>query len=172
MESQRTQLAYIGLGANLGDASATIELAISALAAITLTQLRTRSALFRTAPLGYTAQPDFINAVAGVATTLAPIPLLDALLDIERQFGRQRSFANAPRTLDLDLLLYGNERIATSRLTVPHPRLHERAFVLVPLADVAPMLEIPGLGRVSELLATLSAPGAAQRVERLERLGP
>ena len=166
------QLAYIALGANLGDASATIELALAALAGITHCQLRTRSALFRTAPLGYAAQPDFINAVAEIATTVAPVPLLDALQEIERQFGRQRSFANAPRTLDLDLLLYGNERIATSRLTVPHPRLHERAFVLVPLADIAPMLEIPGLGRVSELLATLMATGAVQRVERLDRLEP
>jgi 2-amino-4-hydroxy-6-hydroxymethyldihydropteridine diphosphokinase len=124
-----------------------------------------RSSLYRTAPVGYADQPEFINAVAEVETSLKPRELMAALLSLERLHGRRRSFPNAPRTLDLDLLLYENLSLSEPGLTVPHPRLPERAFVLVPLAEIAPELEIPGHGRVRELAQRLSHEG-------IERLAP
>ena len=138
--------AFIGLGANLGDPGEQLRGALAALDAIPGTRLTRASSLWRTAPVGHTAQPDFVNAVAEVETTRAPRALLDALLAIERGAGRSRGERNAARTLDLDLLLYGDERIDEPDLVVPHPRLAERAFVLEPLAALAPALLHPGLG--------------------------
>ncbi len=145
--------AYIGIGANLGDAPTQVRAAMAAIGALPDTKLASASSLYRTAPVGYADQPDFINAVAAVDTTLAPHALLAALQDIEQRFGRQRSFKDAPRTLDLDVLLYDDRHIDDTVLNVPHPRMHERAFVLAPLAEIAPGCEIPGHGSVAALLA-------------------
>lgn len=144
--------AYVALGANLGEPRATIAQALVALSDIAATAVVARSSLYQTAPVGLKHQPDFINAVAAVDTTLTPLALLDALFELEARFGRSRSLPNAPRTLDLDLLLHGDERMDEARLTLPHARMHERAFVLAPLAEIAPNCEIPGHGTVTELL--------------------
>ncbi len=151
----REAIAHIGLGSNLGNPEAQVLAAFDEIAATPGIELERRSSLYRTAPIGYDNQPDFINAVARVRTTLAPQALLDQLLSIERMHGRIREVLNAPRTLDLDLLMFGTEIINEPGLQLPHPRLHERAFVLVPLAEIAPALEIPGHGRVRELLAPM-----------------
>jgi 2-amino-4-hydroxy-6-hydroxymethyldihydropteridine diphosphokinase len=145
-------LAYIGLGANLGDARAALEAALQAIAALPGTRLLRRSSLYRSAPIE-SSGPDYLNAVAELRTGLAPLELLHALQDIERNHGRERPYRNAPRTLDLDLLLHGDLTLDTPELTLPHPRLHLRAFVLLPLAELAPQLQIPGQGTVSDLLA-------------------
>ena len=129
--------AFVGLGANLGDARATVEAALHALADLPLTRLLGRSRLYRSAPHA-ACGPDFINAVAQLETGLTAPALLDALQVLETAAGRQRPYRNAPRTLDLDQLLYGDACLASPRLTVPHPRLYERAFVLLPLAELAP----------------------------------
>jgi len=129
--------------------------ALAALAELPGTRLLAASSLYRSAPMGVIAQPDFINAVAAAETTLAARALLEALLAAERRFGRRRDFPGAPRTLDLDLLLYGDRVIAEPGLVVPHPRMHERAFVLAPLAEIAPDIAIPGKGRAGTLLAKL-----------------
>jgi 2-amino-4-hydroxy-6-hydroxymethyldihydropteridine diphosphokinase len=129
--------AYVGLGANLGDAMATLRHALAALAQLPDTTVGAASSLYRTAPVGAQG-PDFINAVAALSTRLTAPMLLDALQQLEQAAGRERPYPNAPRTLDLDLLLYGDACIASPRLRVPHPRMHERAFVLVPLAEIAP----------------------------------
>ena len=129
---------------------------ISALAALPATRLVAQSPLYRSAPVGYAGQPDFINAVAAVDTALSPRELLDALLAIEGRHGRVRDFPNAPRTLDLDVLLYGERELHEPGLTVPHPRMHERAFVLVPLCELMPDARHPRLGKsYRELLAGL-----------------
>ena len=154
--------AYVGLGANLGDATATIDAALRALDALPGSSVLRHSARYRTPAWGRTDQPDFINAVAAVRTTLAPQALLDGLLAIERRFGRERAATDArwgPRVLDLDLLLHGDAVLDTPGLTLPHPRLHERAFVLVPLAEIAPALLVPGAGRVDALCAAVDATG-------------
>jgi 2-amino-4-hydroxy-6-hydroxymethyldihydropteridine diphosphokinase len=161
-----TTRAYVALGANLGDPAATVRAACAALARIAGARLVAASSLYRTAPVGLRDQPDFINAVAAldVDSTVLPAPtFLAALFAIEVEFGRVRTVRNAPRTLDLDLLLYGDARNDDPALTLPHPRLAERAFVLAPLAEIAPQLEIAGLGHVADLLAGV----AAQRIERL-----
>lgn len=137
--------AYVGIGANLGAARETVAQAIAALDTLPGTRLSAQSALFRTAPIDADGD-DYVNAVAQLDTTLDAHALLRQLLALETQFGRQRSYLNAPRTLDLDLLLYGDERIATPELTVPHPRLTVRAFVLIPLLQIDPFIEIPGQG--------------------------
>jgi 2-amino-4-hydroxy-6-hydroxymethyldihydropteridine diphosphokinase len=129
--------AYVAIGANLGDAQQTVLQAFDALALLPSTQLITRSKIYRTAPheaLG----PDFFNAVARIETGLTAPDLLDALQALENQAGRLRPYVNAPRTLDLDLLFYGEAHVQSPRLTLPHPRWKERAFVLFPLADVWP----------------------------------
>jgi 2-amino-4-hydroxy-6-hydroxymethyldihydropteridine diphosphokinase len=154
-----TVRAYVGIGANLGDPAAQVRGAIAALAALPGTRLAAASSLYRTAPIGYADQPEFVNAVAALDTALAPHALLDALQAIERRAGRERSFRNAPRTLDLDLLLYGDAAIADAALTVPHPRMHERAFVLAPLAEIAPDASIPGHGRAVDCAARLPDQG-------------
>jgi 2-amino-4-hydroxy-6-hydroxymethyldihydropteridine diphosphokinase len=151
--------AYIALGSNLQDPAAQVEAAFSALGTLPESKLRARSSLYRTTPVGYADQPDFINAVAAIETTLAPRALLNALLALELARGRARTFQNAPRTLDLDVLLYGDQQIDEPGLAIPHPRLHERAFVLVPLAELAPDLMVPGRGRVSALLRAVDTRG-------------
>lgn len=156
--------AYIGLGSNLADPVAQLRAGVSALAQLEQTQIEACSSFYRTAPVGRREQPDFINAVCRVRTGQAPAMLMRNLLEIERVHGRVREGdKGGPRTLDLDLLLYGNQTIHTAELTVPHPRLHERAFVLYPLHEIEPDLVIPGRGAVRQLMAAC----AGQRVERL-----
>ncbi|MFC4728611.1 2-amino-4-hydroxy-6-hydroxymethyldihydropteridine diphosphokinase [Coralloluteibacterium thermophilus] len=154
--------AHVGLGGNLGDVAASFDSALHMLDTLADTRVAAVSRRYRTPPWGETAQPPFLNAVAALDTALAPEALLDALLDIERAHGRDRG-ADAlrwgPRTLDLDLLTYGERSIDTPRLTLPHPRIHQRAFVLVPLAEVAPGLLLPGQGRVEALRDALGQDG-------------
>ncbi len=154
-------LAAVGLGANLGDAAAAVRDAIAELARLPGTALLRASRLYRTPAWGRTEQPDFINAVALVETALAPRDLLDGLLAIERAFGRVRLDGErwGPRTLDLDLLLYADEAIDEPGLRVPHPHLHERAFALLPLAEIAPDARIPGVGSVAAIAAGMAADG-------------
>jgi len=147
-----TVSAFIGLGANLDDPRAHLLRAFDELAQLPQSYLSARSSLWRSAPVGYADQPEFVNAVARLETDLAPEALLGQLQGLELAHGRERSFANAPRTLDLDLLLYGDESRATGGLTLPHPRMHERAFVLEPLAEIAPELSIPGHGSARQVL--------------------
>ena len=154
--------AWISLGANLGDARAAVLGASAELTALPASRLIAQSSLYRSAPVDATG-PDFVNAVAGIDTALSATDLLAALQTIEQRHGRARGERNAPRTLDLDLLLHGEAVIDTPALTLPHPRLHERAFVLLPLAEVAPDLVVPGRGAVRELLRGLGA----QAIERL-----
>jgi 2-amino-4-hydroxy-6-hydroxymethyldihydropteridine diphosphokinase len=148
--------AYIGLGANLGDREATLRRALELLEAEPGVEVTAVSAFRDTAPVGILDQPRFLNAAARIETTLRPRELLDRLLAIEQALGRTRTGPRfGPRTIDLDLLLYGDSTLAEPGLTVPHPRLHERAFVLGPLAELDPALVIPGLGDVKSLLAAL-----------------
>ncbi|HEY6012465.1 MAG TPA: 2-amino-4-hydroxy-6-hydroxymethyldihydropteridine diphosphokinase [Candidatus Limnocylindrales bacterium] len=149
--------AYVALGSNLGDREATIRAALAALAAEPDVRVAAVSALVETDPVGYVDQPRFLNGAAALDTSLAPRALLDLLLAVERRFGREREGAPAqgPRTLDLDLLRYGNAEIDEPGLRVPHPRLHERAFVLGPLAVLDRSLEVPGKGDIQTLLAGL-----------------
>ena len=153
--------AAIGLGANLGDAAGSVRAAIDALVGLPGTALQAVSRFYRTPAWGVTAQPDFINAVALIETALPPRDLLDALLAIERSFGRTRLDGErwGPRTLDLDLLLHGDATIDEPGLRVPHPHLHERAFALLPLAEIAPEVEIPGIGMVGKLAAGMAVDG-------------
>ncbi|MGZ5847711.1 MAG: 2-amino-4-hydroxy-6-hydroxymethyldihydropteridine diphosphokinase, partial [Ramlibacter sp.] len=134
--------AYVGVGANLGDPRSAVAAALDALAGLPDTQLVARSSLYRTAPVD-AGGPDYVNAVAALRTGLTAPQLLDALQALEQRAGRQRPWRHAPRTLDLDLLLYGSGRIDSPALSVPHPRMHERAFVLVPLQEIAPALVPP-----------------------------
>jgi 2-amino-4-hydroxy-6-hydroxymethyldihydropteridine diphosphokinase len=134
--------AYIALGANLGDASITVQLAIKNLSCIPHTSLAKHSSLYQTAPIE-SSGPDYINAVAEILTHLTAPELLQQLQIQEQTAGRQRPYPNAPRTLDLDILLYGSARIQSPQLTVPHPRMWQRAFVLRPLSDIAPQLVTP-----------------------------
>jgi 2-amino-4-hydroxy-6-hydroxymethyldihydropteridine diphosphokinase len=152
-----TVTACIALGSNLDDPRLQVERGFAALAALPRTRLLARSRLYRTPPWGMPDQPDFINAAVRLETTLTPRELLDALLAIEARAGRMRGARNGPRILDLDLLLYGNRVINEPDIVVPHPRLHERAFVLRPLVDVAADFEVPGRGRVVELLQRVDA---------------
>lgn len=149
--------AYVGLGSNLGDREETIRGAVAALEEEAGIKVAGVSDLIDTAPVGVVDQPRFLNGVAALDTTLPAGALLDTLLAIERRFGRRReaSAPHGPRTLDLDLLLYGDEVIDEPGLHVPHARLHEREFVLGPLAELAPGLEVPGKGRVETLRARL-----------------
>ncbi|MGE7136307.1 2-amino-4-hydroxy-6-hydroxymethyldihydropteridine diphosphokinase [Luteibacter sp. NPDC031894] len=152
--------AFIGLGGNLGNVRQTLGAAIDRLAGHPGVALVGRSRLYRTPPWGPVAQPDFLNAVIAVDTTLDPHALLDVLLDTERAFGRVRDGERwGPRTLDLDLLVHGDAVIHDERLDLPHPRIAERAFVLLPLADLDPGYVIRGRGTVANLLETLGAQG-------------
>ena len=157
-------LAYIALGANLDDPLGQLRAALDAVAALPDSRMLRTSSFYRTAPVGAPGQPDYLNAVAALETTFAPEALLAALLAIEHDFGRQRAYRNAPRTLDLDLLLYDDLVIDRPQLQIPHPRLHLRAFVLYPLADLAPDLALPGRGSLAAWLPAV----ANQGIVRLE----
>ena len=162
MTSTAAERVFVGLGANLGDARATLAAAVKALENHPGITLVAMSSLYRTAPVDATG-PDYINAVVELRTTLAPSQLLQALQAIEADHGRQRPYRHAPRTLDLDLLLYGQRQADDPQLTLPHPRLHRRAFVLEPLAELAPDLTHPRLGLLRNQLANVGD----QTIERL-----
>ena len=132
--------AFIALGSNLQNPEVQVKNALLAIERLPNTKLVKASSLYKTAPVGYLDQPDFINAVAEVCTELSPLELLDVILNIETEAGRERPFANAPRVLDCDLLLYDDVKLVTEKLTLPHPRMFERGFVLLPLAEIAPDL--------------------------------
>ena len=154
--------AYVGVGANLGDARGHLLAAHDALARLPHTVLVAKSSLYRSAPIE-SSGPDYLNTVVVLHTRLGAHELLAQMLRIEQARGRARPYRNAPRTLDLDLLVYGDERIHSDALTVPHPRMHLRAFVLRPLAEVAPALVIPGIGLVGALLGAVDG----QRIDKL-----
>ena len=153
-------IAYVGVGSNLEDPVRQVQKAFTELDALPHTRVVKKSSLYRTAPVGYSAQPDFINAVAQLETGLAAERLLAELQAIEARHGRERSFPNAPRTLDLDILLFGNVEMQTPSLQIPHPRLHERAFVLRPLLEIAP-----------ELHERYAAACEATKSQKTERIG-
>lgn len=140
-------IAFVGLGSNLEYPCSQLLRAFAELEALPDTRLIARSSLYRSAPLGNPDQPEFVNAVAKIATALTPQALLQALLQIEHRHGRERIFRNAPRTLDLDVLLYDDVQLHEHGLTIPHPQMHLRAFVLQPLLEIAPDAGIPGIGR-------------------------
>ena len=151
--------AFVALGSNLGDPVAQIRRALHTLAALPGTRFVRQSSLYRNPPAGGLEQPEFVNAVAQIETTLAARDLLARLLEIERIHGRVRDYPNAPRTLDLDIVLYGEQVVREPGLAIPHPRMLDRAFVLVPLAEIAPDALVPGGGRVADLAAKLDASG-------------
>ena len=155
--------AYIGLGANLGNALQQVRAAVDILDHLDPIQIDSVSSLYRTAPIDSSGD-DYINAVARLSTSLDADQLLDVLLQVERDFGRKRPYYNAPRTLDLDLLLFNTEQRHTPHLTLPHPRMHERAFVLVPLVEIAPDLVIPGKGPAAGFVESV----ADQRILQLK----
>lgn len=157
-------LAYVGIGGNLGQAEQTVQEALQALARLEASTLISQSSLYRTAPIEASGD-DYINAVALISTTLSPHRLLTALQDIEQAHGRTRPYRNAPRTLDLDILLYGDLCIDDARLTVPHPRLTQRAFALVPLLEIAPQIQLPGIGLAHTFLPAV----ADQAIDKLAR---
>ena len=154
--------AYLGIGANLGDAVSTVQHAIARLRQIADTRVSAESSLFRTAPIDAQGN-DYINAVVQIETRLPAQQLLQELQAVEQEFGRERPYLNAPRTLDLDILLYGNEKIDSSSLTVPHPRLTQRAFALIPLLQIDPMTVIPGKGPAHQFVLTV----AGQAIQRI-----
>ncbi len=158
-------VAYIALGSNLDNPKMQIQDAFAELDEIELTRLLQTSSLYASAPWGYADQPDFVNAVAAVETELPPRRLLDELLKIETWHGRERSFANAPRTLDLDIALFGDDIVDEESLQIPHPRMHQRAFVLAPLAEIAPALVIPGQGAIAKLLERCNDPSLKRIVD-------
>jgi 2-amino-4-hydroxy-6-hydroxymethyldihydropteridine diphosphokinase len=152
--------AYVGLGSNLDGPGAQVEHALAALGELPRSRCVARSSLYRSKPLGPVAQPDFVNAAAGLITQLRPDELLVELKRLEERLGRERPIVRwGPRRIDLDLLVYGDARIDDPDLTVPHPGIAERAFVLVPLAELAPDLEVPGAGRVRALLERIGTTG-------------
>ncbi|MEK6735872.1 MAG: 2-amino-4-hydroxy-6-hydroxymethyldihydropteridine diphosphokinase [Pseudomonadota bacterium] len=155
--------AFIALGSNLENPVSQIQHAVSELSRLPDSRLICCSSLYCSAPVGRLDQPDFINAVAHIETNLAPHDLLKALLDIEHHHGRVRESLNAPRTLDLDILLYDDLTYQDDILTIPHPRMYQRAFVLRPLMEIAPTCFIPGRGLVSELIVSCTE----QKLERL-----
>jgi 2-amino-4-hydroxy-6-hydroxymethyldihydropteridine diphosphokinase len=162
-KSDRIERAYVALGSNLDDPLRQIHHALDALGRIPRTRLLQHSSLYRTAPWGIAEQPAFVNAVAELETVLSPHGLLDALLAIERAQGRSRAGPRwGPRTLDLDLLTFGDVRLAQADLHVPHPRIAQRAFVLVPLAELDADLVIPDLGKVGDLLACVDTSGCVR----------
>ena len=155
--SEMGTIAYIGLGANLGDCRASLHQALRELAILPTIKIVSVSSLYETAPVGVTDQPNFFNQAAAVETSLSPQTLLQALLHIENQMGRTRTLRWGPRVIDLDLLLYGDAQITLPVLTVPHPRLRERGFVMIPLAEIAPELALPGDGKtVAEIAESFS----------------
>lgn len=163
-QSARLQTAHVGVGSNLAAPERQVREGIDELGRLPRTRLLANSSLYRSAPVGKLDQPDFVNAVAVLATELTARELLEGLLAVESRHGRVRSVPNGPRTLDLDLLLMGDQIIHEPGLELPHPRMHERAFVLVPMAEVSPEASIPGRGRVADLVADT----ADQRVIRID----
>jgi 2-amino-4-hydroxy-6-hydroxymethyldihydropteridine diphosphokinase len=157
------QIVFVGLGSNLDNPREQVLRALQALGNLPHTRVLARSSLYRSAPVGYLEQPDFINAVAQLETELSPRALLDALLALEQECGRTREFINAPRTLDLDVLLYEELRHHEHGLTIPHPQMHLRAFVLRPLLEIAPECVIPGIGAAAAALRQC----ADQQLERV-----
>ncbi|GAA4895253.1 2-amino-4-hydroxy-6-hydroxymethyldihydropteridine diphosphokinase [Ferrimonas pelagia] len=153
---------FIGLGSNLGNGPATLARAIAALAELPGIRLIDRSSLYTSPPMAGLAQPDYTNAVAAIDTDLAPLDLLDALQQIENQLGRERHERWGARTLDLDLLLYGDEQLTCERLTVPHYGMAERAFVLIPMFELAPNLRLPDGRQLASLLALCPPQALAQ----------
>jgi len=147
--------AYIGIGSNLGNAKANVLQALRELDQLASTRLVAQSSLFSTAPIESSGD-DYINAVAAISTSLPAEDLLQALLAVEQVHGRERPYFNAPRTLDLDLLLYGDAVINSDTLTVPHPRMTQRAFVLIPLLQIDPFIEIPGLGAAHQFAPSVA----------------
>lgn len=161
-------IAYLGVGTNLGDRMGNIREALRKLRDLPTIRLGRVSSVYETAPVGLTDQPDFLNLIVSVRTGLAPPALLGALLNIENQMGRVRTERWGPRVIDLDLLLYGGERVSLPELTVPHPRLRERAFVLVPLAEIAPEMTLPGdEKKVADLADSFSREGNIRRIGRV-----
>jgi len=164
-------LAYVALGANLGDPREQVGRAMDALDALPQTRVTARSPLYLTPPWGVADQPDFVNAVVALETGLAPRALLAALQQLEARAGRVRDGRrNGPRPLDLDLLLHGRACLNDADLQVPHPRLAERAFVLLPLADIAGDVDVPGRGRVRDLLERVDTSGC-RRLQAVSRAG-
>ena len=160
-----TVRAYIGIGSNLNDPTARVQAAFGELERLPATRLAARSSLYGSKPMGPADQPDYVNAVAGVDTRLPAPDLLQALAQIEDRQGRSRGTEKwGPRTLDLDLLLYGEQCITTPVLTVPHPGMHERDFVLVPLAEIAGDIDVPGYGPVSILAERCETHGLVRLV--------
>jgi 2-amino-4-hydroxy-6-hydroxymethyldihydropteridine diphosphokinase len=155
------QPAYIGVGSNMGEPAGEVRAAIQSLGRFNRTRLVSASRLYRTKPFGPVAQGDFVNAVAGVLTQLTPQELFAALRALESERGRRRAERWGPRLLDLDLLVFGGQVVDTPELTVPHPGIRERGFVLAPLADIAPDLDVPGAGRVAAMLRALPDTGIA-----------
>jgi len=151
----RLNRAFVGLGANIGEPVAQLESALRALARLPESTLVSTSSFYQSPPWGIDAQPPFVNAVAALSTSLAAEQLMASLLAIEQVAGRQRSMRWGPRVLDLDLLVFGDLVINQPGLRVPHPHLHQRAFVLVPLHEIAPTLEVPGLGSIFSLLQSV-----------------
>ena len=158
-------VAHVALGANLEDPAAQIRAALAALTRLPESRLLRHSSLYRSAPVGIHGQPDFINAVAALETALPPNALLAALFAVEAAFGRRRDYRHAPRTLDLDLLLYDAQVIDSPDLHIPHPRMHLRAFVLAPLLEITPNCRIPGRGLAAAWLPAVC-------MQRMERLAP
>ena len=146
MSAQRAGwvMAYLGLGANLGDREATIRQALKKLGALPTIEIMAVSSLYQTAPVGMTNQPDFLNAAAAICTSLTPQELMAQILQLEHELGRERTVRWGPRTIDIDILAFGSMTINQPELTIPHPRLGERAFALLPLAEIAPGLQLPG----------------------------
>lgn len=162
-----THIVFVGLGSNLADPVAQVSRALDALAGLPQTRVLKKSSLYRSAPMGYLDQPDFINAVAQLETKLAPRALLDALLVLEKKCGRTREFLNAPRTLDLDVLLYEDLVHHEHGLTIPHPQMHLRSFVLLPLLEIAPDCVIPGIGKAHEAVQTCEGQQLQKLIEPL-----
>lgn len=158
-------VAYIALGSNLDNPKMQIQDAFAELDEMESSRLLQTSSLYTSAPWGYANQADFVNAVASVETELPPRRLLEELLKIETWHGRERAFANSPRTLDLDIALYGEEVVDEESLKIPHPRMQERAFVLAPLAEIAPQIVIPGQGAIAQLLARCNDPSLKRVVD-------
>lgn len=157
-------LAYIGLGSNLEQPLDHLHRALPELNALPRSSLRASSSFYLSSPMGPADQPDYVNAVAALNTQLQPLDLLDQLQRIEHAHGRERSLRWGPRTLDLDLLLYGDQVIRHDRLCVPHPGIGERSFVLLPLAELDPELEIPGLGAIGGVLAACPMESMPRRI--------